>query len=204
MKTIYILLMLAVSSFASSCENAVVEPVQAPETPEISEQEANDLVFLREEEKLAYDVYIYAFEQYGQNIFKNISRSELSHTDAVLELIKKYNLVDPVGDNAPGVFINEDLQAIYTSLTARVDISEAAALEVGATIEDLDIYDIAMMQKNTSNADLIALYDNLICGSRNHLRAFINWLEEDYTPAYISNELFIEIINGEHEMCGSN
>ena len=199
MKTIYFLLMFAASSIAYSCDE-VVEPVT---NPEISEKEASDLVFLREEEKLAYDVYIYAYEKYGLRIFNNISRSEQYHTNAVLELLVKYNIEDPVGNNAPGVFVNEDLQSIYDVLTAKVDLSQTDALEVGATIEDLDINDIATMQQNTENADMVALYSKLICGSRNHLRAFNSWLDGAYTPAYISEELFTEIVNGEHEQCGN-
>jgi len=42
----------------------------------LSIQEKEDLQFLKEEEKLARDVYLYSYDLYGQKIFKNISNSE--------------------------------------------------------------------------------------------------------------------------------
>ena len=199
MKSIYILVLVLISSVPISCEQAT----EADVFLSLSDQEVKDLTFLREEEKLAYDVYIYAFNKYSLNIFNNISKSELSHTYAVLNTMKAYDLNDPVDNNQAGIFTNNDLQLIYDDLTAKVDLSENDALEVGATIEDLDINDIALMLEHTENADLITLYNNLICGSRNHLRSFSSWLNNEYSPSYISQEDYNQIINSDKENCNN-
>jgi hypothetical protein len=167
----------------------------------LSDQEKADLLFLREEEKLARDVYIYSYSKYGQNIFNNISNSEQSHMNSVLNLINKYGLTDPVTSNANGVFSNSELQTLYSQLTAKSDTSLNKALEVGANIEDLDINDIKTFKNHTTNTDLINVYDKLTCGSRNHMRSFVGQLGT-YTPVYISQAEYNAIINSSNEQCG--
>jgi hypothetical protein len=164
-------------------------------------QEKADLLFLREEEKLARDVYVYSYNKYGQSIFNNISNSEQSHMNSVLNLINKYGLTDPVTSNANGVFANSELQTLYNQLTAKSDTSLSKALEVGANIEDLDINDIKTFKNHTTNADLINVYDKLTCGSRNHMRSFVGQLGI-YTPVYISQVEYNVIINSSNEQCG--
>ena len=56
-------------------------------------------------------------------IFDNISRSEQTHTDAILQLLTKYNINDPVGVNAIGVFTDPGLQALYTNLVNAGNVS---------------------------------------------------------------------------------
>ena len=56
----------------------------------LSNQEIENLQFLKEEEKLARDVYLYSFDLYNQNIFKNISNSEQSHMNSVTVIMNKY------------------------------------------------------------------------------------------------------------------
>ncbi len=202
MKTNVILIILTISLIAfigcNKNENII-------ETTTLSAKEKSDLLHLREEEKLARDVYLYAFNKYGQNVFKNISNSEQLHMDKVLQILTTHNIADPANPQQ-GVFNNEELQNLYNSLTQKVDISLLEALLVGATIEDLDIKDIDEFKANTSNQSILNMYDNLECGSRNHLRAYYSNVKNqggDYTPQYISQDYFEEIINGEHENCGN-
>jgi hypothetical protein len=167
--------------FSISCKKNEVAP--------LSEQEKADLLFLREEEKLARDVYLYAYNKYGQIIFNNIANSEQSHMNSVLTLLNKYGIPDPIGTNGIGVFTNDELQSLYNELTAKSDISFNKALEVGANIEDLDIKDIYTFRAHTTKSDLLNVYDNLTCGSRNHLRSFVRELGT-YTPVYITQSQF--------------
>jgi len=173
---------------------------------DITETEKEDLIFLREEEKLARDVYLYADNKYNIQIFSNISQSEQSHMDSVLALLIKYNMEDPV-IAGEGVFSNSYLQELYNSLVSQVDISLIDALIVGATIEDLDINDITEFESNTEKIDMLNVYDNLKCGSRNHLRSFIDQLDLNstvYEPQFISVEEFENIIASDSEKCGGN
>jgi hypothetical protein len=164
----------------------------------LTEQEKSDLLVLREEEKLAYDVYITLYDMHSLEIFYNIAQSELQHTNAVLNLINKYGLSDPVGNKGVGEFENAHLQSLHDSLVNQGSSSLQNALRVGATVEDLDIYDIQVMKSHTTKSDLLAVYNNLQDGSRNHLRSFVRLLETyggSYTPQYISQEEYDSIIN---------
>jgi hypothetical protein len=127
--------------------------------------------------------------------------------DAVLGQLEKYNVSDPVGDNARGVFVNSTLQDLYDELTTKSDESLIEALKVGALIEDLDIFDIENILDRTSESSIINVYNNLTCGSRNHLRSFTSELKAngaDYENVYISDEYYNEIISSDNEKCGNN
>jgi hypothetical protein len=82
----------------------------------ISEQEKSSLMYLREEEMLAYDVYTFLSGLYNVPIFRNIANSEMIHTTMVKELIDKYELEDPALDHKSGVFKDEDIQELYNVL----------------------------------------------------------------------------------------
>lgn len=168
--------------------------------PEITQQVVDDLIQLREEEKLARDVYLYLYTQWGQWIFSNISTSEQQHMDAVGILFDRYNIKDPVDIDIQGQFKNQDLQDLYDALIATGTESMEDAQYVGAAIEDLDLYDIYEMIENaTSIDDVTSVYENLSKGSRNHLRSFVGQLvlfNEDYVyeAQYLTQEEVDEII----------
>jgi hypothetical protein len=171
-------------------------------TQHLRKKEKNNLLFMREEEKLARDVYLSLYEEWGLRIFRQISRSERTHMASALVLIEKYELEDPVGDNPLGVFTNEDLQALYEDLSAAGQSSLVSALIVGALIEELDIYDLQRVSAKTNNDDLKILYQNLMKGSRNHLRAFTDVLEgygESYEPTFLSEEEYGAILDSSKE-----
>ena len=97
-----------------------------------------------------------------------------------------------------GVFANDDLQALYDDLVATGESTQLNALWVGATIEDMDIFDISLMLKNTAKSDMISVYENLMKGSRNHLRSFYGQLEpsgEKYDAQYLKQEEVDSILN---------
>lgn len=139
---------------------------------QLTDIEIEYLLFMREEEKLARDVYIVMYEEWGIPVFNNISKSEQSHMDAMKVLLDKYGLKDPVGDNGVGEFKNEDLQSLYEDLVALGSQTSLDGLEVGGLIEEVDIEDIAVAIENTDRRDIQRTYESLLCGSRNHLRGF--------------------------------
>ena len=140
---------------------------------ELSEAEITSLIHMREEEKLARDVYLELYDTWGQKIFSNIASSEQTHTDAVKTLLETYNIADPVIKDERGVFTNSELQKLYDSLVEEGKKSLLDGLIVGATIEDLDIKDIQDFRVSIENEDILLVYENLERGSRNHLRSFI-------------------------------
>jgi hypothetical protein len=169
-----------------------------PPAGEVDDQEIADLLHMREEEKLARDVYITLGEQWDFPVFTNISKSEQQHMDAVGALLDRYGIEDPVGDNPVGVFTDPELQALYNQLVAQGSQSLAEALKVGATIEDVDIYDLQKAVADTDNADIQQVYKSLLAGSENHMRAFVGVLQqqtgETYTPQYIDQATFDAIM----------
>lgn len=164
----------------------------------LRDREARDLRYMREEEKLARDVYLSLHERWGLRIFRNIAKAERNHMASVLVLIEKYELEDPVGDNALGVFVNPDLQQLYEDLVGAGNRSRVSALQVGAAVEELDIFDLRRSLNATNNEDIQMLYRNLIKGSSNHLRAFAKQLarhDASYTPVYLTPDEYQEILD---------
>lgn len=172
------------------------------EAGDLSEAEEAGLILMREEEKLARDVYLTLYEKWGQNTFKNIARSEQTHTDTVKVLLDKYEIADPVTDDTIGVFKAPEMQKLYDDLVVKGNISLVEALTVGTIVEDLDISDLNKLLAETDNEDIQIAYQNLNKGSRNHLRAYVRQLKQnggEYTPQYISQAEYDEIIAGEQE-----
>lgn len=168
----------------------------------ISAEERAGLVYMREEEKLARDVYRELFATWQLPIFENIAQSEATHTEAVRTLLDKYRITDPVIDDGNGTFVNPDLAALYAALVAQGKQSLEDALIVGATIEDLDIKDIADQLAQTDNQDIQMVYQQLVRGSRNHLRAFYGQLTKrgaTYAPQYITQDVFDSIVSTAQE-----
>jgi len=144
-------------------------------TPEI----AAGIQYMREEEKVARDVYIALGNLWGSQVFKNISASEQKHMDALKTIIDRYGLTDPVGSNKEGLFTNSDLQKLYNDLVAEGSKSLKDALLVGKLIEEVDIKDIDdRLIAVTSGTDIAYVYQNLKSGSLNHLNAFNNNLSK--------------------------
>ena len=138
--------------------------------------EATVLTFMREEEKLARDVYLVMYEEWGTPVFSNIAASEQRHMDALLGLLVKYGLPDPASADV-GVFTDASLQALYDQLVAEGRQSVLAALEVGVLIEEVDIEDLQAAIAGTAKVDLRRVYSNLLSGSENHLAAFTAHIE---------------------------
>ena len=168
----------------------------------LSQDEIDGLVLMREEEKLARDVYLHFADTYSLRVFSNIARSEARHMEAVKVLLDRYGIADPVTDDTRGIFTDSHLADLYAQLTAAGDASLLDALVVGATIEDLDIKDLMDLSENLDKEDILYVYGNLTRGSRNHLRAYYSQIlanSGSYQPQFISQAVFDDIINSAHE-----
>jgi len=173
------------------------ETIAAFPLDSLSGEEVSGLILMREEEKLARDVYTHLYASWNMRIFRNISASEATHMNALLILLDRYDLEDPVGEDIVGSFENETLQSLYISLCAQGDSSLAGALEVGATIEDLDIMDLMELSEQVDNEDILFTYESLTKGSRNHMRSFVSQLQrygENYDAQFIEQVLLDSIL----------
>ena len=83
---------------------------------ELTDAEKQNILLMREEEKLARDVYLVLYELWDAEIFANISESEQQHMDAVKRLITRYGLEDPVVDDTVGQFTNSEFLTLFDEL----------------------------------------------------------------------------------------
>lgn len=164
---------------------------------DLNAEETASLLFMREEEKLARDVYTALYAVWGQPTFQNIASSEQMHMDEIKILLDRYALTDPA--LAPGQFTDANLQALYDQLVAQGSLSLADALKVGAAIEEIDILDLQTRMAQTDNADIQLVYNNLMNGSYSHLKAFTGVLAQQtgevYQPQYMPVDLYQTIIS---------
>jgi hypothetical protein len=138
----------------------------------LSQPETEHLLLMREEEKLARDVYLALGQKWNTPVFANIARSETRHMAAIKGLLDRYGLQDPVVEDAPGKFTNPKLAQIYEELVQTGMVSAADAYRVGVQIEELDIADLKEGLAATTHGDIRMVYQNLIQASQNHLQAF--------------------------------
>ena len=176
------------------------------------------------EEKLARDVYLALAALYpDQQIFNQIAtRAEQTHTDTMRDKLDQFNLPDPNPNtnNLPsslGVFTGDEWGWYFLEkfelLTAKGEISKLDALYVGAFIEELDMYDIAVCPQimidrgfpgpcgleYTDESALQTAYSSLISGSESHLRAYVRQIEADigvgnYVAQYLTQDEVDEIL----------
>lgn len=174
-----------------------------PTLPVLTQSEKDGISYMREEEKLARDVYEKMYEKYNMMPFGNIRRSEQVHMDRMEALIVKYNLQDPVKTtkDEPGKFVNPVLQNLYNDLIKAGNKSYVAALEAGAKIEEIDIADLNKEIAGTTSSDVKETYQYLKWASENHINAFNQELKSEgvtYKPTVLSQKEFDEIIANDH------
>lgn len=168
----------------------------------LTDDEVAGLLWMREEEQLAHDVYVVLGDLWGLRIFENIAASETTHIDAMTGLLDQYGIDDPAQGNELGTFTDPAMQALYDGLVADGSVSLDAALTVGALIEELDIADLQARSSATEIVEITTVYANLERGSRNHLRAFASQLDSRgvaYEPTQLDPTIFDAIVSSETE-----
>ena len=192
---------------SSNFQRGISNAISGIETGTLSSEEIAGILLMREEEKLARDVYTTLYEKWNLRTFESIGKdSETTHMDAMKTLLDRYGLEDPVGEDIPGVFQNEELQKAYDELVAKGSQSIEYAILVGAYIEDLDIYDLERLIEETDHDDIKIVYQNLLKGSRNHLRAFDRQLKHynlTYEAQFITQEEYDRIAASRQESGGA-
>ena len=178
-----------------SIEELAAIPAFTTDTNSLTPSEIDGLLLMREEEKMAQDVYDSFYASYGVINFDRISNSETRHTAAILALINHFGLTDPAL-TTPGKFTSAAIQGLYEQLVS-AGTNANTALSTGAFIEEYDIADLKKLIAETTNTDIIIVYTNLLKGSENHLRAFVRTLKirgVAYSPQILSSTDFNAII----------
>ncbi len=144
----------------------------------LTESEIDGINLIREEDKLARDVYRELYKTWDMEIFITISGLEQIHMDGVKRLIEKYKIEDVNTDDTAGVFKSPYIKKLFTELVKKSEDSAYEALRVAATLEDMYIKDLNDLMDNTENRDILSLYGDLKIGSINHIRAFNREMKE--------------------------
>jgi hypothetical protein len=219
LKTLLISGVAAVTLFTSCQKDPSTDPVQYAEvlavtadgtstfiskslqsafvaTNDLTDAELASLIKMKNDEKLARDVYSSLYTKWGSDIFSRISAAEENHLNAIIFLLKTYGSADTLAGDA-GVFDDSGVQTLYNELVTNGSASIEEAYKTGALIEELDIKDLVTEEAATTNANILVVYENLERGSRNHLRAFYNQLSLlglTYSPVYITQEEYEAIV----------
>lgn len=156
---------------ALTTAGALALVLAAPIARALTPAEITSLLFLKQEEKVARDVYQALAAKWGQPAFQRIAQSEQQHMDALDGLIARYGLADTTPAEA-GRFTIPELQSLHDELVAAGQSSLPAAFEVGVTIEKADLEDIDAALALTKESALARVFGNLRRGSENHLSAF--------------------------------
>lgn len=146
------------------------QPGSTVQTP-LTAEEVATLQLIREEEKLAHDVYADLFPFCQNKVFKAIAKQEAAHFKTIGNMLKLYGVPDPAVD-APGKFSTPELVAIFENYVARGEVSCVEAYKVGVDIEMQDIADLDNAMDETDRVPLEQHYRHLLIGAENHLRMF--------------------------------
>jgi len=145
---------------------------------QITEDIKSWLILMREEEKLARDIYLQLYETYKLRSFFNIAKSEQQHMDAIKTILDKYNIEDPITNNEVGLFTNQELQKLYDELLSKWKQSISDWVQVWIDIEKIDINDLERLLEDLETwSDLYNVYKSLLRWSKNHLKAFERQLQ---------------------------
>jgi hypothetical protein len=170
-------------------------------TSDLTSSELASLLKMKEEEKLARDVYSVLSQKWGSQVFTNISKAENNHLNAIVLLLTNYGSTETSIGEA-GLFANAAVQTLYNDLVAKASVSVEEAYKTGALIEEMDIKDLDEALATTTNENVTLIFENLLKGSRNHLRAFnlqLTNLGIVYTPVYISQTDYSLIVTSPME-----
>ncbi len=163
-----------------------------PDSSPLTTTEAGDILFMREEEQLAYDLYTRWYGMYSIPVFSNIAASETMHVNEVRCFIGRRLQGDRIGNATTG-YHNATIQSLYNSLTPQGDADLTGALEASLAVEERDIADLDHALAGTTRADIIQIYSNLRRGSENHRSAFLRQPGRVKVPVAFFLQIFLRV-----------
>lgn len=175
------------------------QPAPSPATAgALTPQERQSLIYVREAEKMARDLYLGMYQAWGLSVFKSTSAEEQDHVDAMLELFGIYALSDPLAArDVPGTYLNQNITSMHSSLFSQGIRSKKDGLKACALQEEINILDLDLAMKSTQKPDIARVYLELQRDSMNHLRSFAHCLEalgERYRAVKLSQQTVDAII----------
>jgi hypothetical protein len=160
----------------------VPSAVQAASSETTSGLSNAQLTEMREEERMARDLYTQLATSSGEAIFTRIAGAEQRHLDAVERLMTSQGMNPAAVGSTLGRYAVGEVQSAYSRWLSRGRASDQAAFKVGVELETWDIAELKAMEvpSGTSGARVVAA---LLNGSEHHLTAFTKAVNGDITGA---------------------
>lgn len=153
---------------------AYAQAAPVPSAPTLDAATAKTLSFMREEERLARDLYTALEGKHGDGVrpFAHIKLSEQQHFEAVGTLLSRFGIEDPSVGLAAGDYRYDELDEMYKTLLGQGEASLAAAYQAGVTFETNDIAGLKKAIEESPEASVDDVLTNLLTASERHLAAF--------------------------------
>lgn len=168
----------------------------------VSARERADLLHMIQEEKLARDVYRVLAQTWSVPVHANIAQSEQEHMDLVAAMLLRYGIPNPLPNDRVGSYADPLFTQLFVMLTDFGRLSPLHAEITGALIEEIDILDLDVVLIGSDNRDLDTVWQNLLRGSRNHLRSFAGLIENRgiaYPGIFLPNPRVVAILSTPRE-----
>ena len=91
---------------------------------------------------------------------------------------QKYKNPGPTVNKSVNGLVKQGLVSLFNNMLTQGKLSALEALYVGAAIEEVDMLDLEQAIDSVDNDHIRRMYENLLSGSRNHLRTYIKQIEE--------------------------
>lgn len=149
---------------------------------ELTQADIDGLILDRQQEKLARDVYTVLNQTWNMDFLEKIILAEEKHMDAAESQIIKFELTDPITDDAVGAFPEDsEFNQLFSDLTTRGLTSKLEALNVGKEIEEETIAFLKEQLSFTTAKSLVRVYTHLETASEKHLKSFVKQIIKE-TP----------------------
>jgi len=180
------------------------EQIMASRAEPLGADEQRDLQRIREQRKLARDLYWDLAKHWGSLVLVRLGAAEQAHLNALDTLLDHYDLSDPVAGPAVGESGDPKFHALHAQIVEVGHRSEMAASQAGLLVEEMSLSDLAAARARTRRPEIAAVYDDLLRDSRNHLRALFRQMqrfEGEYVPQSLSLSDFEAIVWTQPEPC---
>jgi hypothetical protein len=171
---IYALALLWLSTLTATGTCLAAEKGQAEKNAALGADTLDFLRYLREEVKLARDVYSALSDIWGMPVFENTAKSKQSLMNAVSCFLTPYGFDAPTED--AGKFVDSDLQELYSYLIDRGKVSRSNAIDVTILVEQTVIADLNDVFLQTNEKDVYKVLTLLKEGSETHLHELSRYL----------------------------
>ena len=164
-------------------------------TADLTADEIEFIYAVREDEKVARDLYFSFFGTFGLKPFENIGKAEDNHIKATEKLFDYYEIDYPaLSEN--GKFENAIRQKLYDSLLLK-GTPELEAFKVMALLEETNIAEYGEVLKTIVNPNIKIVIENLAKASVNHFKAAIRQITAlggTYAPSLMTQEQYRAVI----------